>query len=399
MEDQIIMYGGVNVGGASVTAKYNITVYFEVEGIVEKPDVIGAIFGQTEGLLGDEMDLRELQRTGRIGRIQVKLETRGGRTTGEVVIPSSLDKVETALMAAAIETIDKVGPCSARFYLKDIEDLRVAKRKKVIERAKEILRKWEREKVPETREIIEKILKEIRMAEVIKFGEEKLPAGPDVPYDDTVIIVEGRADVINLLRHGYRNAIAIEGASIPKTIIELTRKKTSIAFVDGDRAGELILKELLQVADIDYVARAPPGKEVEELTAKEIVKCLSNMVSAENYITQIEKSTLEKQKLKKTAIQVIPEKVKERIREYIGTLKATIYDEKWNEIKELPVRDLAEELHKIRNAHAIIFDGVITQRIVDLAGDKDVKIIVGARVGSITKRPVNLTLLTFDEIL
>ena len=236
------------MGGASLTAKYHVSVYFEVDGIVEKPDVIGAIFGQTEGLLGDELDLRELQRTGRIGRIQVKLSTSGGKTTGEITIPSSLDKIETALMAAAIEAIDKVGPCSAKFHLKKVEDLRDTKRDKVIERAKEILRKWESEKIVETREIIDKIMKEIRTAEIIKFGEEKLPAGPDVPYEDTIMVVEGRADVLNLLKYGYKNAIAIEGTSIPKTIATLTKKKKAIAFVDGDRAGELILRELKQEA-------------------------------------------------------------------------------------------------------------------------------------------------------
>jgi len=390
------MIGGSEMGGAAVTAKYNICVHFEVEGIVEKPDVIGAIFGQTEGLLGDELDLRELQRTGRIGRIQVHLETKGGKTSGTVIIPSSLGRVETALIAAAIETIDKVGPCSAKFTLRDIEDLREEKRKWVVERAKEILLKWEQEKIPETKEIIEKLLREIRAAEIIKFGEEKLPAGPDVPYEDTIVIVEGRADVINLLKHGYRNAIAIEGTSIPKTIIELSKKKTTIAFVDGDRAGELILKELLQVADIDYIARAPPGKEVEELTAKEIAKCLSNLTPADQYRAQLERV---KPKARVALVPHVPDHVVRKAKEIIGTLKAVIYDKKWTEIKEISVRDLAEQLQQTENAHAIVFDGIITQRLVDIAGEKGVNLIIGARVGSITKRPATLTLLTFENII
>ncbi len=383
------------MGGAVLTAKYNIRMYFEVDGVVEKPDVIGAIFGQTEGLLGDELDLRELQRTGRIGRIQVHLEVRGGKTAGEVIIPSSLGRIETALIAAAVETIDKVGPCTAKFILKDIEDLREEKRKKVIERAKEILLKWEHEKIPETREIIEKIVRDIRSAEIIKFGEEGLPAGPDVPYSDTIIIVEGRADVINLLKHGYRNAIAIEGTSIPKTIIELSKKKKTIAFVDGDRAGELILKELLQVADIDYIARAPSGKEVEELTTKEIAKCLSNLTPAEQYLAQIEKP-----KIKRAKAQLIPPDVTKKIKEIIGTLRAIIYDEKWNEIDEIPVRELVDRIKKTdEKIEAIIFDGVITQRLIDIASEKNIKIIVGARIGNITKRPININLITFNEVI
>ena len=86
--------------------KYVIHARFEASGIVEKPDVIGAIFGQTEGLLGDELDLRELQRTGRIGRIDVILRTRNGRSEGDIIVPSSLDMSETAIIASALETID-----------------------------------------------------------------------------------------------------------------------------------------------------------------------------------------------------------------------------------------------------------------------------------------------------
>jgi DNA primase len=382
------------MGGAPVTAKYNVIMGFEVDGVVEKPDIIGAIFGQTEGLLGEELDLRELQRTGRISRIEVKINSEGGKTTGEIIIPSSLDKAETALIVAAIEVIDKVGPCSAKFYLKSIEDLREKKREQIIERAKEILNKWKKESNIDTQELLDKIMSEIRASEIIKFGEEGLPAGPGVTKDDTIIIVEGRADVINLLKHGYKNVIAIEGASIPKTIIELSKKKNTIAFVDGDRAGELILKELLQVADIDYIAQAPPGKEVEELTAKEIAKCLSNMIPAKEYLElQMKRPSIEKVKV------ALPENIIEKVKEHVGTLKASLYDEKGEKIKETSVRDLINEMQQQNKIYGIIFDGVVTQRIVDLAGEKDVKYIIGARVGSIIRRPPTLTILTFDDIL
>ncbi|MCS7368309.1 MAG: DNA primase DnaG [archaeon GBS-70-058] len=382
------------MGGAPVTAKYNIVMGFEVDGVVEKPDIIGAIFGQTEGLLGEELDLRELQRTGRISRIEVKVNSEGGKTTGEIIIPSSLDKVETALIVAAIEVIDKVGPCSAKFYLKSIENLREKKREQIIERAKEILNKWKKESNIDTQEIVERIISEIRASEIIKFGEEGLPAGPGVAKEDTIIIVEGRADVINLLKHGYKNVIAIEGASIPKTIIELSKKKNTIAFVDGDRAGELILKELLQVADIDYIAQAPPGKEVEELTAKEIAKCLSNMIPAKEYLElQMKRPSIEKVKV------ALPENIVEKVKEHLGTLKASLYNEKGEKIKETSVRDLINEIQQQNRIYGIIFDGVVTQRIVDIAGEKDVKYIIGARIGSIVRRPPTLIILTFDDIL
>jgi len=196
-----------------------------------------------------------------------------------------------------------------------------------------------------------------------------------------------------LLKHGYRNAIAIEGTSIPKTIVELSRKKKAIAFVDGDRAGELILRELVQVADIDFIARAPPGKEVEELTAKEIAKCLSNTIPADQYIAQLEKARA------KIKLIHVPEKVVSKIKELTGTLKAVLYNENWEEISELPVRELIEKLQKLEEkVQAIVFDGVITQRLVDIANEKNIRIIIGARVGHLTKRPLGITLATFNEL-
>jgi len=204
------------MGGVAVTPKYLIHATIEVEGVVERSDVIGALFGQTEGLLGDKLDLRELQKSGRIGRVQVNIESKGGKSRGTIEIPSSLDKVETALIAAAIETVDKVGPCDARIRVTKIEDVREEKRKRIIERAKELLLKW-RESEPESRELTEEVLKAVREAQLTFYGPDRLPAGPDVDKSDTVIIVEGRADVVNLLRHDYRNVIAMEGAVVPKT--------------------------------------------------------------------------------------------------------------------------------------------------------------------------------------
>ncbi|RLF15991.1 MAG: DNA primase [Thermoprotei archaeon] len=376
------------MGGLPVTAKYVIHARLEVEGVVEKPDVIGAIFGQTEGLLGPDLDLRELQKTGRIGRINVELKERGGKTIGRITIPSSLDRVETALIAALVETVDKVGPYSARIRVERIEDLRTKKRQWVIERAKEILLKWEREEMPDIRKIVERILREVTELEVIKYGKEELPAGPDVDKSDILIIVEGRADVVNLVRHGYKNVIAIGGATkIPKTIIDLSKRKTTIAFVDGDRGGDLILRELLKVAKIDYVARAPPGKEVEELTAKEIAKCLKNKISAGEYLAQIG-----------VVKEEVPKKVFEYVSELRGTLEALILDDRWNAIGRVLVRDLVDYMDKIDKAHAIIFDGIITQRLVDKAFSKGVRYLIGVRVGSLSRQPEGIRIMTFDEL-
>lgn len=394
------------MGGTPTTAKYVIYAGIEVDGVVDKPDVIGAIFGQTEGLLGEELDLRELQKSGRIGRIQVELESRSGRSYGEIVIPSSMDRVETAIIAAAIETIDKVGPCSAKVYVRKIEDIREEKRKRIIDRAKEILLHWETESAFEIKELSEEILKSVRVHEITKYGPEGLPAGPDIDKSDTVIVTEGRADVVNLLRHGYKNVIGMEGTSVPETIKELSKKKTVIAFVDGDRGGELILRELLQVADIDYIARAPPGKEVEELTAKEIAKALHNKVPVEQYqFVSLPEKQIAKERVE-TRIEAKPlptgidyDKVKSIIENLQGSLEAELVDENWEVKQRVAVRDLAEFLQNTNERiYGVVFDGVITQRLLDVSYNKGISVIIGARIGNITKKPQSISILTFEDI-
>jgi len=395
------MSEGKAMGGAPSTTKYIIHAKIEIDGVVEKPDVIGAIFGQTEGLLGDELDLRELQKSGRIGRIQVELESKGGKSIGEIIVPSSLDKVETAIIASAIETIDKVGPCSAKVTIEKIEDAREEKRKRIIERAKELLRKWEAEQGLELKEITEEVMKSIRALELVKYGEEGLPAGPDIDKSDTIIVVEGRADVINMLKHGYRNVIAIEGATVPETVRKLSKEKTVIAFVDGDRGGELVLKELLQVADIDYIARAPAGKEVEELTGKEIAKCLRNKVPVEEYQARAEKIEEESRSEARVNRDVLLKisNIAGQVKSLQGSLEALMLNENYEVVKKIPVRDLAESLQSEGGVAAVIFDGVITQRLVDIAEERGVKLLVGARIGNIAKRPYNVSLTTIEDLL
>jgi DNA primase len=263
------------------TTKYLIHISLTAEGVVEKPDVVGAIFGQTEGLLGEDLDLRDLQRTGRVGRIDVQINSRKGETKGEILISTSLDRAETAILAASLETIDRVGPCIAHVTVESIEDIRVVKRKKIVERAKEILLDRFEDGVIDSDELLDDVRQVIRIEKIGSLGEEKIPAGPNVQDSDAIIIVEGRADVLNLLRYGIKNAVAVEGTHIPRIVVELCEKKTATAFFDGDRGGELILRELLQVADIDFVAFSPKGKSVEDMARKEVIKTLRNKVPVE----------------------------------------------------------------------------------------------------------------------
>jgi len=272
-----------------VSAKYVIHATITIDGIVEKPDVIGAIFGQTEGLLGTELELRELQRSGKIGRIEVDLTSKQGKTSGNITIPSSLDMAEVSIVGAALEIIQRIGPCNAKIEVKDIEDVRVSKRQFVVERAKELLRNMVDKVMPDSQEIAEEVAHSVRMFEIKEYGNDKLPAGPAIEESDEVIVVEGRADVLNLLKYGIKNAIATNGSSVPQTIINLSKEKIMTVFVDGDRGGDLNIKELMSVAEIDFVTKAPDGKEVEELTKKEIHKAIRGKVSIEQVKLDLER--------------------------------------------------------------------------------------------------------------
>jgi DNA primase len=372
----------------TVTIKYVIRARFEVGGVVEKPDVIGALFGQTEGLFGPELDLRELQKSGRIGRIEISLESKQDKTTGKINIPTSLDRVSTAIIAASIESINRVGPCQAKVILNKIEDIRDARRRVIIDRAKEVLRKWTVETMPGTDEIFREVSEMLRVARVEKYGSEELTAGPDIDSSKKIIVVEGRADVINLLRAGIQNVIALEGAKIPETIIKLCREKDATAFLDGDRGGDLILKELKQVTKVKYVARAPRGKEVEDLSFEEIKVALKERVPIE----------MRKVKKRQQRKRLVPKNIAETAKELEGTLEAVLLNKDMQKVERLPVGELAEKLQGISDVDTVVFDGVITQRLVDIAAERDINYLVAARVSKAMKQPLKIKLLTFEDI-
>ncbi|NQE46470.1 DNA primase DnaG [ANME-1 cluster archaeon GoMg2] len=389
------------------TTKYVVHANITAEGFVEKSDVVGAIFGQTEGLLGEELDLRDLQKSSRIGRIEVNIESKSGKSAGEILIPSGLDKVETAILAASLETIDRVGPCVAHVEVTKMEDIRATKRKRITERAKKIMRNVI-ETTIDSDTMVSEVKQAVRMEEITQY--KGLPAGPNIENSDAIIIVEGRADVLNLLKYGIKNTIAVEGTNIPSVVPKLSKRKTVTAFFDGDRGGELILKELLQVAEVDYVATSPEGRSVEDMTYKEISKSLHNKTPLEQLDNHKEKKeqapgreqtrVIQRKKVKE--VEKVKEKAEEAIapfkthlQELAGTLKARLLDNDKNVVKETTVRDLAKELKEMtESAKGLVFDGVITQRIVDLAKEKDLEYVVGIKEGDVVKRPTSLKILT-----
>jgi DNA primase len=381
------------------TIKYVIHARFDIEGVVEKPDVIGAVFGQTEGLFGPELDLRELQKTGRIGRIEIDLHSKNDRTFGTITIPTSLDRVSTALIAASIESINRVGPCQAKVNLDKIEDIREARRKIIIDRAKEILHKWNIESMPSVDDVYKQISDTMKLGKVEKYGSEELPAGPGLADAKEIIVVEGRADIINLMRCGLTNTVALEGAKVPESIKKLTKEKEATALLDGDRGGDLILKELLQVTSIRFVGRAPRGKEIEECNCKEITEALEARVA----VTDLNKPPTAPSKKQPPPPQKpkteLPEVIGQTAKNLLGTLEAVLMNEKLEEIERLPVSQLAEKLQSAADVDTVVFDGIITQRIVDVASDKNIKRIIASRVSEAVKPALNVELLTFQEII
>ena len=401
------------------TTKYLIHISLTAEGVVEKPDVVGAIFGQTEGLLGEDLDLRDLQRTGRVGRIDVQISSRKGETTGEILISSSLDRAETAILAASLETIDRVGPCVAHVLVASIEDIRVSKRRKIVERAKEILIDRFEDGTIDSDELLDDVRQSLRIEKIGSIGDEKSPAGPNVLESDAIIIVEGRADVLNLLRYGIKNAVAVEGTNIPKTVVDLCEKKTTTAFFDGDRGGELILKELLQVADIDFVAFSPRGKSVEDMTRKEVIKTLRNKVPVEYVRDQYFEDSAElppELRVARAASDEIdgqdrkskhtsatkrsrePGKGPQTLRDHVDDVKgqnlARFLAEDLSVVKEMSSDEVEKAIETLdTTATGLVVDRPVDQKLLDRLVWKGLSYVAARDFKGIIKRPLSIRLM------
>ncbi|MBT4651559.1 DNA primase [Candidatus Woesearchaeota archaeon] len=423
-----------------VAAKYIVHANILIEGVVDRPDVIGAIFGQTEGLLGNDLELRELQRSGRIGRIEVNVSTSSGKTNGEIIIPSSLDKTETAIVAAALEIIQRIGPCNAKVEVKSIEDVRISKRNFVIERAKALLKELTGNTLPDSQELAEEVSKSVRQMEIQEYGRERLAAGPNIDENDEIIVVEGRADVLTLLKHGIKNVIALNGTSAPQTIKELSKRKVLTLFVDGDRGGDLIARALLSVADVDFVCKAPDGKEVEELAKKEIHKALRGKITAEQAkldlniddTGSLREDTNGSKPIRRTFERKAPttqykkpvprapaprtpaprtpaprpnnalnpdvkKKLKSTLEDLFGTRGACIFDKDLKILGKVPVSELLTTIKSVSSGiYAIVLDGEVNLDLTRTAEQLGIKVIVGSDVKA--RGNSNLSVLSSSQL-
>jgi len=438
------------------TAKYLIHASIAADGVVERSDVVGAVFGQTEGLLGDELDLRDLQQSSKVGRIDVQIDSENGQSFGRITIASSLDKVETAILAASLETIDRVGPCQASVEVTNIEDVREAKRRQVIDRAKELLAGSFDESVMDSSKILEEVRESVRIEDITEY--HGLPAGPRVADSDAIIVVEGRSDVLTLLQYGIKNAVGVEGTNVPGPIAELTNERTVTAFLDGDRGGELILRELAQVGDVDYVVFAPEGRSVEDLERHEVMSALRDKTpygdlfededpamssvpdegraepaapaaaastgdagtsadaastvetvgTEENGANTPDTPASEPGSSETTdpstdaddAGDDAPSTLRGHVRAVIDaeTESARLLDADFGTIETVPTGEAFDAISDAETApYALVFDGQLTQRVLDVAAQRGVEQIVARSAGEMVKTPVDVRVRTVDQ--
>ena len=445
------------------TAKYLVHADIAAGGIVERSDVVGAVFGQTEGLLGDELDLRELQDASKVGRIDVEVDSQNGQSFGRITIATSLDRVETAILGGALETIDRVGPCRSTIEVRKIEDVRAAKRREVVERAKTLLGTAFDESMRSSRDLVEEVRESVRIEDITDY--EGFPAGPRVEDSDAIIVVEGRSDVLTLLQYGIKNAVAVEGTDVPDAVAKLTESRTVTAFLDGDRGGELIRKELGQVGDIDYVALAPEGRSVEDLARHEVMSALREKIPYER-VHEVDSSPTEKARSNGASHESVdpdrersddaeisdeasgdifeqvgdvvsdetddvsvspsdltseeegdvadehvesdetstaaPETLRGHARSVIGDHlgKVRLLDDDFTVLAE---GDADEAFDLLTDAESvpttIVIDSELDQRLLDIAAQRGIDQIVAASTGEFVKQPTSVRLRTVDQLL
>ena len=370
--------------------KYHVKLSFEVDGLVERADIIGAVFGQTEGLLGPEMNLNELQRVSKIGRIEVDIRSTENTTNGNVLLPMSTDIDTCALIAAAIESIDKVGPFDCKFKLNSIDDVRASKKEDIVKRAKEIKQKWSTKSVSEGDTML-KDVHEGHSGKITTYGPNSLPCSSGVFDAQWIILVEGRADILNLLRAGYDNALAIQGATIDESIKDFcSTKKKVVAFLDGDRAGGFILKELKSVVNIDVELRADPGVEVEELTPQRVADILKD--TADN----MSKETMEPIEVNENdkPLAIVVGKIYPDLNE---TLEAVALDANNKQLFKVPISELVDKLSTQTGIKYLLLDGIITQRLLNSAKQAGIEYVTGHRIANLSNSD-GITLKTFTEL-
>ena len=372
--------------------KYVIHATIRTDGTVARKDVVGAIFGQTEGLLGEELQLRKLQRTGRIGHVDVILHQHKGKVNGEIQLSSSIDQVSTAVIGAALETIDRIGPCKSIIKVKRIENIRSAKKDTVIDRAKQLLLDIVNSGADESRNILDEVRTVLNLEKEADY--KGMTAGPNVRESEAIIIVEGRNDVRNLLKYDIKNAIATMGSGINPELAKLAKgKKTVTAFLDGDRGGKLLLMEISGELgnSLTHVAFAPTSREVEHLEMKVVTKSLAQKETAGKVVARIQKEIkIDDDRSVGRGREAL--ETPEEIKAWAGMLEglkrnqAIVVNEDGTGSDPIGAKDLKETLADTTGAQGLVFAGKVTARIFDYASGAGIENVLGTSVGTVTRK-------------
>ncbi len=381
----------------SGNAKYMIRVSVKLDGQARRKDIIGAIFGQTEGLMPEALDLRKLQRSGRIGHIDVDLDSIKGKVSGVIQIPSSLENVESAIIGAALETIERIGPAASQLKVLEISNIRSSKRTSMVDRAKDILLDIVRQRDTEADNLIDEVRSVLTTSEVTTYKDTGMTCGPNVEESDALIIVEGRNDVLNLASCGIKNVIAVMGAGVDSSLVELVENKSMVkAFLDGDRGGRMIALELAGVLGdkLTHIAFAPESREVEHLEKKVIGKHLGQAEPAKRVITKIEKTEGQVNGASKEI--EIPDEVKEWAENMPKKAnQAVIILEDGSVSDEASVKDIITQAGETEGAQALVIKTKATSKLMEMVAESGINIVIVPKMD--VKAPEDVTVYATSD--
>jgi DNA primase len=381
----------------SGNAKYMIRVSVKLDGQARRKDIIGAIFGQTEGLMPEALDLRKLQRSGRIGHIDVDLDSIKGKVSGVIQIPSSLENVESAIIGAALETIERIGPAASQLKVLEISNIRSSKRTSMVDRAKDILLDIVRQRDTEADNLIDEVRSVLTTSEVTTYKDTGMTCGPNVEESDALIIVEGRNDVLNLASCGIKNVIAVMGAGIDSSLVELVENKSMVkAFLDGDRGGRMIALELAGVLGdkLTHITFAPESREVEHLEKKVIGKHLGQAEPAKRVIAKIEKIEGEVNGASKEI--EIPDEVKEWAENMPKKAnQAVIILEDGSVSEAASVKDTIAQVGETEGAQALVIKTKATSKLMEMVAESGINIVIVPKMD--VKAPEDVTVYATSD--
>ena len=234
---------------------------------------------------------------------------------------------------------------------------------------------------------------------------------------------------MQLLKHGIKNSVAVEGTNVPKEVVDLSKERTVTAFVDGDRGGQMIIQELLQVAEIDFIARAPENTEVEYLTHKQIMKSLRDKVTAELFMEQNKWARPEAGNSKKPAkknaskgpskssSKPAPKAAAPKAAEPVAeaAVASPVFIQQLDQLQgsknarllmgeemadEVSIGGLQEvlEKHKSNGVNTLVMDGIITQRLIELVSKAGIKTVVAEKKGPLPRDPVGISMFTREDL-